>query len=85
MGHNAGSSAHADDVRAESSSINGTQIQGKLIASFCDANNLKLNVNKTELVQFTNGRNVVSTHDIAGETIILFTTGGEMFGSKVAL
>ena len=69
LGLNIGSSAHAEDMRAACSSINGTQTQGKLIASFCDANNLKLNASKTELVQFTSGRASVSTHDIAGQTI----------------
>ena len=56
-------------MRAACSSIDGTQTQSKLIASFCDANNLKLNVSRTELVQFTSGRASVSTHDIAGQTI----------------
>ena len=69
-GLNVGFSAHADDVRAASNSIIDTQTQGKLIASFCSANNLKLNVsNKTELVQFTSGRVTASTHNIAGQTI----------------
>ena len=68
-GLNVGFSAHADDVRAASNSIIDTQTQGKLIASFCSANNLKLNANKTELVQFTSGRVTASTHNIAGQTI----------------
>ena len=66
---NVGSSAYADDVRAACSSIDGTQTQCKLITSFCDANNLKLNASKTKLVQFTSGKASVSTHDIAGQTI----------------
>ena len=69
LGLNVGNCAHADDVRAACSSIDGTQTQGKLIASFCDANNLKLNASKTELVQFTSGRAFVSTHDIVSQTI----------------
>ena len=68
-GLNVGYSAHADDVRAASNSIIDTLTQGKLIASFCSANNLKLNANKTELVQFTSGRVTASTHNIAGQTI----------------
>ena len=50
-----GSSAHADDVRAACNSIAGLQTQANLIASFCDANDLSLNANKTELIKFSIG------------------------------
>ena len=47
-GLNVGDSAHADDVRAASISVAAAQIQVQLIHSFCKANSLKLNANKTE-------------------------------------
>lgn len=75
-----GSCAHADDVRATSSSIDGTQTQGRMIASFCDARNLKLNANKTELVQFTYC--LILWHCWSGCT---YTTWSEVFRNVVAL
>ena len=69
LGLNVGCSAHAEDVRAASSSIDGTQIQGMLITSYCHTNNLKLNAGKTELVQFASGKATVSTHDTADQAI----------------
>ena len=68
-GLNVGNSAHADDIRAASISIDAAQIQGKLIDSFSAANSLKLNVNKTELIQFTSGKHTSHTHEIAGQDI----------------
>ena len=68
-GLNVGNSAHADDIRAASISIDAAQIQGKLIDSFSAANSLKLNVNKTELIEFTSGKHTSHTLEIAGQDI----------------
>jgi len=55
-GLNVGNSAHADDIRAASISIDAAQIQGKVVDSFNAVNSLKLNSDKTELIQFTCGK-----------------------------
>ena len=68
-GLNVGSSAHADDVRAACNSIAGLQTQANLIASFCDANDLSLNANKTELIKFSSGHFSATNHNIAGQVI----------------
>ena len=68
-GLNMGNSAHADDIRAASISIDAAQIQGKLIDSFSTANSLILNTNNTELIQFTSGKHTSHTHEIAGQNI----------------
>ena len=63
-GLNVGSSAHADHVRAACNSIAGLQTQANLIASFCDANDLSLNANKTELIKFSSGHFSATNHII---------------------
>ena len=68
-GLSVGNFAHADDIRAASISIDAAQIQGKLIDSFSTTNSLKLNINKTELIQFTSGKHTSHTHEIAGQDI----------------
>ena len=67
-GLNVGNSAHAD-IRAASISIDAAQIQGNFVDSFSTANHLKLNANKTELVQFTSGKHTLRTHEIAGQEV----------------
>ena len=68
-GLNMGNSAHADDIRAASISIDAAQIQGELSDSFSTANSLKLKANNTELIQFTSGKHTSHTHEIAGQNI----------------
>ena len=68
-GLNVGNSAHADDIRAASISIDAAQIQAKLVDSFSAANSLKLNSDKTELIQFTCGKHTTYTHEIAGQKV----------------
>ena len=68
-GLNVGNSAHADDIRAASISIDAAKIQGKLVDSFSAANSLKLNSDKTELIQFTCGKHTTYTHEIAGQKV----------------
>ena len=60
---------HADDIRAASITIDAAQIQGNLVDSFTTANHLKLNANKTKLVQFTSGKHTSLTHEIAGQEV----------------
>jgi len=66
---NVGSSTHADDVRAASISIEAARTQGNLINHFCNANSLKLNITKTELVQFANKKPDPTSHEIAGQEV----------------
>ena len=68
-GLNVGNSAHADDIRAASISIDAAQIQGKVVDSFNAVNSLKLNSDKTELIQFTCGKHTTYTHEIAGQKV----------------
>ena len=68
-GLNVGNFAHADDIRTASISVSAAQMQGKLIDSFSTANCLKLNANKTELVQFTSGNLAICTHEIAAQKV----------------
>ena len=56
LGLHVGASAHADDVRAVSLSKSAAHTQGNLIEAFCQANSLKLNASKTEVVLTTKGR-----------------------------
>ena len=50
LGLNVGNAAHADGVRAASISVTAAQTQGNRINAFCQANSLRLNADKTELV-----------------------------------
>ena len=47
-----GSTAHADDIRASSCSVEGIQCLGQCVDTFTSDNSLKLNSEKTELIQF---------------------------------
>ena len=66
LGLNVGNAANADDVRAASISVTAAQTQGKLINAFFQANSLRLNANKTELVVMTKGMCSEDTHQLVG-------------------
>ena len=61
--------AHADDVRAASISVTAAQTQGNLINAFCQANSLRLNADKTELVMVTKGVYSEGAHQLAGREV----------------
>ena len=69
LGLNVGSSAHADDVRAASISVTAAQTQGNFINAFCEANSLKLDANKTELIMLTKGKYSEQTCALVGQKI----------------
>jgi len=68
-GLNVGNSAHAEDFRPARISIDAAQIQVKLVDSFSAANSLKLNTDKTQLIQFTCRKHTTYTHEIAGQKV----------------
>ena len=69
LGLNVGNAAHADDVRAASISVTAAQTQGNLINAFCQANSLRLNADKTELVVMTKGMCSEDTHQLVGREV----------------
>ena len=69
LGLNVGNAAHADDVRAASVSVTAAQTQGNLINAFYQANSLRLNADKTELVMVTKGVYSEGTHQLAGQEV----------------
>ena len=83
-GLDVGSSAHADDVRAASISIEAARTQGNLVNHFCNANSLKLNITKTELVQFANKKpDPIFTRNCRARSSS--ATESQMFGDLVAV
>ena len=64
-----GSTAHADDIRAASCSVDGIQLLGQCVNTFACANSLKLNSGKTELVHFSRHHFTPTIIDIAGDSI----------------
>ena len=73
LGLEVGSTAHADDIRAASCSVDGIQLLGQLLGqcvyTFACANSLKLNSEKTELVHFSRHHFIPTIIDIAGDSI----------------
>ena len=61
--------APADDVRAASISVTAAQMQGNLINAFCEANSLRLNANKTELMMFTKGKQNGCGFEMVGQEV----------------
>ena len=70
LGLHVGASAHADDVRAVSLSKSAAHTQGNLIEAFCQANSLKLNASKTEVVLTTKGRYNECMLELVGQEVV---------------
>ena len=69
LGLDMGSSAHADDIRIVCTFADAASRLGACINSFCNANLVKLNTNKTEAVSFSTGYPPHTTLQIASDTI----------------
>ena len=69
QGLGVGSSAHADDIRVVSNSVNAVSRLGSCVNSFCSENQLKLNAGKTEAVSFSKGCPPATTLQIASDSI----------------
>ena len=71
LGLNVANSAHTNDVRAASISMSAAQTQGCLINVFCNANSLKLNADKTELIAMTKGKYSECTLEMVSQDVII--------------
>ena len=69
LGLDVGSSAHADDIRVVSNSVDAVSRLGSCVNSFCSANSLKLNASKTEAVSFSKDCPLDTTLQVVSDTI----------------